>query len=98
MPMSTVTLDEAKQRLGELVLSLPAEQEIVITLNNLPVARLTLVASQVKQNPSRFVVSNAAELEGKLTEGVLQLNDGAGIAGDAAVQELRERAKARRPA
>lgn len=96
MPMSTVTLDEAKQRLGELVLSLPAEQEIVITLNNLPVARLTLVASQVKQNPPRFAVSGAAELEGKLTEGVLQLNDGDGIAGDAAVQELRERAKARR--
>lgn len=96
--MSTVTLDEAKRRLGELVQSLPTEQEIVITLNDCPVARLTLIASGVKQTPPRFAVSGAAELEGKLTEGVSQLNDGAGIAGDEAVQELRERAKARRPA
>jgi prevent-host-death family protein len=77
--MSTVTLEDAKQRLDELVLSLPAEQEIVITLNNQPVARLTSISSQGKQNPPRFVASSAAEIEEKLVEGVHQLNEGAGI-------------------
>jgi antitoxin (DNA-binding transcriptional repressor) of toxin-antitoxin stability system len=96
--MSTVTLDEAKQRLGELVQSLPTEREIVITLNDSPVARLTLATSQVKQIPPRFVVASAAELEEKLAEGVRQLDDGAGLSGEMAVQELRERARARRPA
>ena len=96
--MSTVTLEDAKQRLGELVRSLPAEQEIVITLNDRPVARLTSVASQVKQTPPRFIVSTTEELEVKLVEGVHQLNDGAGVASEAAAHDLRERAKARRPA
>ena len=41
--MSTVTLEEAKQRLGELVQSLPIEGEIVITDGQKPVARMTLV-------------------------------------------------------
>ena len=43
--MSTVTLEEAKQRLGELVQSLPTEGEIVITDGQKPVAKLASVPS-----------------------------------------------------
>jgi antitoxin (DNA-binding transcriptional repressor) of toxin-antitoxin stability system len=41
--MSTVSLEEAKRRLGELVQSLPTEGEIVITDGQRPVAKLALV-------------------------------------------------------
>lgn len=43
MPVSTVTLEDAKLRLGELVRSLPTEREIVITDGQKPIARITLV-------------------------------------------------------
>lgn len=39
--MSTVTLEDAKRRLGELVRSLPTEGEIVITDGAKPIAKLT---------------------------------------------------------
>jgi antitoxin (DNA-binding transcriptional repressor) of toxin-antitoxin stability system len=42
--MSTVTLEDAKLRLGELVKSLPVEGEVVITQGNKPVAKLTMAA------------------------------------------------------
>ncbi len=93
--MPTVTLDEAQKRLGELVKSLAAEGDIVITDGQKPVARLTSVARQSGQ--PRFLVSTADELEEKLAEGVQQLDNGDGIPGDVALQELRERAKSRRP-
>lgn len=41
--MSTVTLEEAKQRLGELVKSLPVEGEILITDGEKTVAKLAPV-------------------------------------------------------
>lgn len=84
--MSTVTLDEAKLRLGELVKSLPAEGEILITDGQKLVARLTLAAPQ-----GRFHVSSPAELESKLEEGVQQLDAGKGITGEAALRELKAR-------
>ena len=40
--MQTVTLDDAQRQLSELVRNLPQEGEFVITLENRPVARLTL--------------------------------------------------------
>jgi antitoxin (DNA-binding transcriptional repressor) of toxin-antitoxin stability system len=89
--MSTVTLDEAKLRLGELVKSLPAEGEILITDGQKLVARLTLAAPQ-----GRFHVGSCAELESKLEEGVQQLDAGEGIVGEVAMRELK--AKTRRTA
>ena len=45
MPMSTVTLEDAKLRLDELVRSLITEGEIVITDGQKPVAKLAPVPS-----------------------------------------------------
>ena len=78
--------------------SLSAESEIVITLNDKPVARLTSIGNEETHKPGRFVVSTNAELEEKLLAGVRQLDQGEGISGDAALKELRVRANARRPA
>ena len=38
--MPTVTIEEAQNKLGELIRALNPGQEVVITENNLPVARL----------------------------------------------------------
>lgn len=92
--MSTVTLDEAQRRLGELVKSLPMEGEILITHNERTVARL--ISVDPNASARGFMFSNTEELEAKLAEGVRQLNDGAGIALEVAEAELRERAATRR--
>ena len=92
--MSTVTLAEAQRRLGELVHSLPVEGEILITLNERTVARLTRVEPAPRSRG--FVVTSEAELESKLAEGVQQLNEGSGISLDVAEAELKERAATRR--
>jgi len=88
--MSTVTLDEAKLRLGELVQSLPVEGEILITDGQKTIARLTLALPQ-----ARFQVAGTSDLESKLEEGINQLDSGAGIPGQTALRELKDRAKAR---
>ena len=41
--MSTVTLEEAQAHLSELIRTLPAGEEIVITAGELPIARLLSV-------------------------------------------------------
>ena len=38
--MSTITLEEAQSHLAEIIDKLPPGEEIIITRNNLPVARL----------------------------------------------------------
>lgn len=91
--MSIVTLDEAQKRLGELVKSLAAEGEIVITDGRKPVARLISAVRHVGQ--PRFLASTTDELEEKLVEGVRQLDNGKGIPGDVALRDLKERAKSR---
>jgi len=96
--MSTIPLDEAQKRLGELVKNLTVEQEIVITLDDKPVARLTSLPRPAGENSARFCVTSADELRDKLVEGTRELDDGAGVSREEAMRELRERAKARRPA
>jgi prevent-host-death family protein len=88
--MSTVTLEEAKQQLDELVKKLPTEGEIVITSGNTPIARLSAIA------PSRVSFSTREELEEKLLEGIRQLDAGKGIPLDLAREQLKRRAEARR--
>ncbi len=89
--MSTVTLEEAKKQLDELVRRLPKEGEILITSGDKPIARLTAVSSL-----PRFVFSTAEELEEKLLEGIRQLDAGEGIPFNVARKELKQRAEARR--
>ena len=89
--MSTVTLEEAKKQLEELVQRLPTEGEIVITSGDQPIARLTAMSSS-----PRFVFSTTEELEEKLLEGIRQLDAGEGIPGELAREELKQRTEARR--
>ena len=47
--MSTVTLEEAQARLSELIRTLPAGEEIVITSNKLPIAKIVSVEGSTRQ-------------------------------------------------
>jgi antitoxin (DNA-binding transcriptional repressor) of toxin-antitoxin stability system len=51
--MSTVTLDQARRQLSELVLSLPIEGEVLILGANGPVAKLSPVASATNRTSLR---------------------------------------------
>jgi antitoxin (DNA-binding transcriptional repressor) of toxin-antitoxin stability system len=48
--MSTITLEEAQARLPEVIAALQPGEELVITRNDLPVAKLT---GQAKGEPTR---------------------------------------------
>ncbi len=49
--MATVTIEEAKASLVDLIHQLQPDEEVVITENNQPVARLTPINSSVQRKP-----------------------------------------------
>ena len=49
--MSTVTIEEAQTKLLDLIHTLQSNEEIVITENNQPVARLLLVEARLPRLP-----------------------------------------------
>lgn len=49
--MSTVTIEEAQTKLLDLIHTLQPHEEVIITENNQPVARLLLVAERVPRLP-----------------------------------------------
>jgi prevent-host-death family protein len=49
--MATVTVQEAQAKLPDLIRQLTAGDEVVITENNRPVARLVSAKSSVRQRP-----------------------------------------------
>jgi antitoxin (DNA-binding transcriptional repressor) of toxin-antitoxin stability system len=49
--MQTVTLEEAQSRLAEIIENLPPGEEIVITRDNQPVARLVRTPNQGRPGP-----------------------------------------------
>lgn len=51
--MATVTIEEAKASLGDLIHQLQPNEEVVITENQQPVARLVLVNNAVQRPPRR---------------------------------------------
>ncbi len=51
--MATVTIEEAQASLVDLIHQLQSNEEVVITENNQPVARLTPVANTVQRKPRR---------------------------------------------
>jgi antitoxin (DNA-binding transcriptional repressor) of toxin-antitoxin stability system len=51
--MTTVPLEEAASRLSELIHGLSPGEELVITENDQPVARLTPAKSEEKEKPTR---------------------------------------------
>ncbi len=49
--MATVTIEEAQDKLVDLIHTLQPDEEVVITENNRPVARLTPVPQPVQRTP-----------------------------------------------
>ncbi len=49
--MSTVTIEEAQAKLSDLIHKLQPDEEVVITENNQPVARLMLANSPAQRKP-----------------------------------------------
>jgi antitoxin (DNA-binding transcriptional repressor) of toxin-antitoxin stability system len=47
--MATVTIEEARDKLVDLIHTLQSDEEVVITENNRPVARLTLILQPVQR-------------------------------------------------
>ncbi len=52
--MVNVTIEEARDKLGELIHRLAAGEEVVITENDQPVARLVAAAATPAKQPRRF--------------------------------------------
>ena len=51
--MTTITIEEAQARLRDLIHALPPGEEVVITEDDRPIARLLLPAEQAAKPPRR---------------------------------------------